>query len=259
MKTNPVCWLAFAVLALAGCGRSSGPPATASHALPEPPHVAACEPGQPGGRLVLAVPAPPRTFNPIYSPDGASDQIARLLFAGLVQFDFAKQEVVPGLAESWSATPDGKTWTFKLRRGLRWSDGHALTSDDVVFTWNDVIYNPRAKAPLAGVFRASNRNFTVSARDEQTVEVVTPEVFAPFVEFFGTVPILPRHALGDAAKRGNFGTSYGAGTPPGRVVGSGAFRLKEHRPGQLTVAERNPEFWATDRAGRRLPYLDEVR
>ena len=38
--------------------------------------------------------------------------------------------------------PDGKTWTFKLRKNLRWSDGEPLTADDVVFTWNDVIYNP---------------------------------------------------------------------------------------------------------------------
>jgi peptide/nickel transport system substrate-binding protein len=259
MKPNPVCWLLFAALALAGCGKSSGPTSAAPHALPEPPAVAACEPGQPGGRLVLAVAAPPRTFNPIYAPDAASDQVTRLLFAALAQFDFAKQQAVPALAEAWSVTPDHKTWTFELRRGLRWSDGHPLTSDDVVFTWNDVIYNPRNKTPLASVFRIGNRNFTVSQRDAVTVTVVTPEVFAPFVEFFGTVPVLPRHVLGDAAKRGNFAAAYGTDTPPGKVVGAGAFRLKEHRPGQFVVLERNPEFWATDRAGRRLPYLDELR
>lgn len=258
MRTNPLCWLAIATVVLAGCGKSRGPTSSTPHALPEPPYVSACEPGQPGGRLALAVTTPPRTFNPVFAPDAPSDQVTRLLFAGLVQFDFAKQEVVPGLAESWSVAPDGKTWTFKLRRGLRWSDGHALTADDVAFTWNDIIYNPRIKAPLAAVFRIGNRNFTVSAPDDRTVAVVTPEVFAPFVEFFGTVPVLPRHALGDAAKRGNFSAAYGVDARPDRIVGAGAFRLKEHRPGQLTVLEGNPEFWATDRAGRRLPYLDEL-
>ena len=62
--------------------------------------------------------------------------------AGLLGFDVPTQQVKPGLAESWTNSPDGKTWTFKLRKNLRWSDGEPLTADDVVFTWNDVIYNP---------------------------------------------------------------------------------------------------------------------
>ena len=56
--------------------------------------------------------------------------------------DSIAASVEPGLAESWTNSPDGKTWTFKLRKNLRWSDGEPLTADDVVFTWNDVIYNP---------------------------------------------------------------------------------------------------------------------
>lgn len=250
---------ALAAAALAGCGKSSSPSTTAPHALPEPPYVAPCEPGQPGGRLVIGTTGSPRTFNPLFAPDALSDQVARLLFAGLLQYDFAKQEVAPGLAESWSVAPDGKTWTFKLRRGLHWSDGQPLTSADVVFTWNEVIYNPRLKAPLATVFRVGDRNFTVSAPDERTIKVATAEVFAPFLDFFGTVPVLPRHMLGSAAKQGNFAAAYGVATRPEKIVGAGAFRLKEHQPGQFTVLERNPEFWATDRAGRRLPYLDESR
>ncbi len=258
---NPVLHrpLAFLTcLVLAGCGRKAEQAPATGHPLPNPPRVAACEPGQPGGRLKLAVAAPPLTFNPIFALDNTSDQIARLLFGTLVHFDFVKQEAQPGLAESWSVTPDGKTWTLKLRRGLRWSDGHALTAADVMFTWNDVIYNARARAPLAPVFRVRGRGFTVSAPDEHTVVVVTPEVFAPFLEFFGSVPILPRHALETAARQGNFMAAYGVETQPDKIVGAGAFRLKECRPGQRVVLERNPAYWATDRAGRRLPYLDEL-
>ena len=260
MKLKLGCTFALAagVVLLGGCGKSS-PQSSIPHALPEPPRVAVCEPGQPGGRLVIAAAAPPRTFNPIFALDNASDQIVRLLFGVLVQFDFAKQEVAPGLAESWSVAPDGKTWTFKLRRGLRWSDGHLLTSADVLFTWNDVIYNPRTKAPLASVFRLGGRGFAVSAPDELTVVVVTPEVFAPFLEFFGSVPLLPRHMLADAASRGNFLLAYGVDTPPDKIVGAGAFRLKESLPGRSTLLEPNPEYWVTDRAGRRLPYLDQVQ
>lgn len=250
--------LALAGLA-AGCDRQNAAPSSAAHPLPTPPQVAACEPGVPGGQLVLPLSAPPRTFHPSYATDAASDQITRLLFAGLVQYDFAKQDVAPGLAEAWAASSDGKTWTFTLRRGLHWSDGHPLTVADVLFTWNDVIYNPRLKSPLAGVFRVGGRNFAVTAPDEQTIRVVTVEVFAPFLEFFGTVPVLPKHALADAVKQGKFANAYAPGTPPNHVVGAGPFRLKEHQPGQFTVLERNPEFWMTDRADRRLPYLDTIR
>ena len=52
------------------------------------------------------------------------------------------QQIEPGLAESWTNSPDGKTWTFKLRKNLRWSDGEPLTADDVVFTCNDVDLQP---------------------------------------------------------------------------------------------------------------------
>lgn len=242
-----------------GCGRSSPPRSPIPHALPEPPRVATCEPGQPGGRLVLVTAAPPRTFNPVFALDSASDQIARLLFGVLVQFDFASQEIVPGLAESWAVTPDGRQWTFKLRRGLRWSDGYPLTSADVLFTWNDVIYNPRIRAPLASVFRLKERGFAVSAADEHTVVVVTPEVFAPFLEFFGSVPLLPKHKLQDLARGGNFLLAYGVDSSPDKIVGAGPFRLKESRPGRYTLLERNPEYWTTDRTGRRLPYLDELQ
>lgn len=250
--------IAVAVGVLSGCGPASAPKPGGPPPLPDPPRVTDCEPGKPGGRLRLASATPPRTFNPVFAFDSASDQVVRLLFGALVQFDFARQEATPGLAETWSVAPDGKTWTFKLRRGLRWSDGQPLTSADVVFTWNEVIYNPRLKAVLAPVFQIAGRNFTVSAPDAQTVVVVTPEVFAPFLEFFGTVPLLPRHILREAAGRGNFHTAYGVDTPPARLVSAGPFRLKACQPGQMTLLERNPAYWATDRAGTRLPYFDEV-
>ena len=120
----------------AGCGKKPG------HALPEPPRVAQCEPGKPGGRLVLVSGGIPKTFNPLFAVDSGSESVTRLLFSSLVHFDMVTQETSPDLAESWTVEADQKTWTFKLRKGLRWSDGLPLTADDVVFTWNDLIYNP---------------------------------------------------------------------------------------------------------------------
>jgi len=95
--------------------------------------------GVPGGRLVVATFGDPKTFNPITANEQSSEEIYRHLFASLLGFDWPSQSVSPGLADWWTNSPDGKTWTFRLRKNLRWSDGEPLTADDVIFTWNDVI------------------------------------------------------------------------------------------------------------------------
>ena len=216
------------------------------------------EPGRHGGRLVIPASARPKTFNPLLATDSASDGIIRLLFSSLVNLDGATQQPGPGLAESWSVAADQKTWTFKLRRGVRWSDGEPLTADDVVFTWNDLMYNRESNRVTFDLFRIGSQPFAVTKVDDFTVRVVTPEVFAPFLEFFGSVPVLPKHTLEAAVKAKVFPAAYGVNSKPDRIVGCGPYRLKEFRLGQFTLLERNPEYWVADSAGRRLPRFDEV-
>ena len=241
---------------LTSCTRSNSP--TSSHPLPASALVSACEPGQPGGRLTLVGPGTPRTFNPLFATDAASDGIVRLLFGSLINLNMITQEAGPGLAESWTVEPDGKTWTFKLRQGVRWSDGAFLTAGDVVFTWNKIMYNPQLNSASYDLFRIGGTNFSVTNPDNFTVRVVTPEVFAPFLEFFGPVPVLPRHTLEPAIQAHRFPLAYAPETPPERIVGCGPYRLKEFRPGKFTLLVRNSEYWVTDRQHQRLPYFDEV-
>lgn len=239
-----------------GCGKKADAP-VAGHAL-SAPRIAACEPGQAGGRLTLATSGAPQTFNPVLAADGASDALTRLLFASLVSVDLITQEPGPALAESWSVAPDQKVWTFRLRPGLRWSDGQLLTATDVAFTWNEVMYNPDMNRFTYDLFRVNGQSFSVTNLDELTVRVVTPEVFAPFLEFFGTVPVLPEHALAPAVRQRRFLSAYTLQTRPEKVVGAGPFRVKECQPGNFIRLERNPEFWVADTAGRRLPYVEEL-
>jgi peptide/nickel transport system substrate-binding protein len=246
------------VLVFASCGKQGPSKPAAGHPLPPSPLISKCEPGQPGGRFVISLPASPNTFNPLFTTNSASDAVARLLFGNLVNVNPITQEPGPGLAESWSVAPDQKTWTFKLRQGLRWSDGQPFTADDVLFTWNDIMYNPDLNKITFELFRIGGRNFSVTKLDDFTVRVVTAEVFAPLVEFFGITPILPKHLLEGAVKDKVFPMSYGMKSRPERIVGCGPFRVKEIKPGQSTLLERNPEYWVTDRQGRRLPYFDEV-
>ena len=128
-----------AALVLAGCGKPESVQPSAPHPLPPSPLIAKGAPGRHGGRFVIVSNMSPKTFNPLFALDSASDSIVRLLFGSLVNLDSTTQQPGPGLAESWSVAPDQKTWTFKLRPGVRWSDGEPLTADDVVFTWNDIM------------------------------------------------------------------------------------------------------------------------
>src|SRR5476651_1452138 len=188
---------AAATFCLFGCGKKSesAPEKPAVIALPEPPLVADCAPGIPGGRLVVATFGDPKTFNPITANEQSSEEIYRHLFAGLLGFDWTTQQVSPGLAESWTNAPDGRTWTFKLRKNMRWSDGEPLTADDVIFTW-DIIYNPEIDNVMRDAFIVDGKKFTVTKVDDLTIQVVTPEIYAPFLETFGAgVPILPKHIL----------------------------------------------------------------
>ncbi|HXE43074.1 MAG TPA: ABC transporter substrate-binding protein, partial [Candidatus Baltobacteraceae bacterium] len=145
--------LAAIVFCFSGCGKKTEIKiSTANYPLPDPPLVAECEPGFLGGRLVVASYGDPKTFNPITSNEGSSELIFRHLFAGLLGMDAATQELTPGLADWWTNAPDGKTWTFHLRKNLFWSDGQPLNADDVVFTWNDIIYNPAIPSPTRDGF-----------------------------------------------------------------------------------------------------------
>ena len=246
------------VSVLAGCGKSAGPRVDAAHPLPPAPLVAKGDPGQPGGRFMIGTSASPRTFNPLFAFDNASDGIVRLLFAPMVRLDAATQQPGPGLAESWSVAPDQKTWTFKLRQGAHWSDGHPFTAEDVLFTWNDIMYNREFNPGTYDLFRIGGQSFAVTKVDDATVQVVTPEPFAPFLEYFGTVPILPKHVLQTAVAAKVFHAAYSVNSKPGRIVGCGPYRLKEFRLGKATLLERNPEYWVADRQGHRLPWFDEV-
>jgi peptide/nickel transport system substrate-binding protein len=250
------------IFCFCGCGQKSETASSAGSAtnypLPEPPVVVNCEPGIPGGKFVVSEVGDPKTFNPITANETSSLDITRAMFWSLLNFDVPSQEPVPGLAESWTNSPDGKTWTFKLRKNLRWSDGAPLTADDVVFTW-DVIYNPKIDNVMRDPFIIGGRKFTVTKIDDLTVQVLTPEIYAPFLTAFGAgVPIIPKHILEKSVEDGTFVSAYGINSDPSQIVGSGPFRLKEYKAAQYTLLERNPYFLEVDRKGARLPYFDDV-
>src|SRR5262245_28770009 len=193
MQTTFKSWIATLSLAalLTGCGKQSGESATGKtkddFPRADPPAVSDCEPGLRGGRLVVATFGDPKTFNPMTENESSSRDIIRFMFSGLTDFDWPTQTAKPGLAHAWQAEADQKSWTFKLRRGLRCSDCQPLTADDVVFTFNDVLYNTNIVNVTVDLYRIDGKDFTVTKVDDSTVRIVTPDIYAPFVEYIGGV------------------------------------------------------------------------
>jgi peptide/nickel transport system substrate-binding protein len=255
--------LTAAVFGLTGCGNNSANTSTENSVtnapLPEPPVVVNCQPGIPGGRFVVGELGDPKTFNPITANEASSLDITRFMYWALLNYDVPSQTVKPGLAVAWTNLPDGKTWIFTLRKNLRWSDGGPLTADDVVFTWNDLIYNPNIDNVTRDPFIINGKEFKVTKVDDLTIQVVTPGIYAPFLSEFGAgVPIMPKHILAKSVADGTFTSTYGVNSDPWQIVGSGPYRIKEFKPAQYTLLERNPYFLEVDKKGQRLPYFDQV-
>jgi peptide/nickel transport system substrate-binding protein len=252
---------AAVIFCFSGCGKKTATPenSAASYSLPDPPLLADCQPGIPGGRLVLSTFADPKTFNPITANEDSSLEIYRLVFTPLLGSDPITQNVEPGLAESWTNSPDGKTWTFKLRKNLHWSDGQSITADDVVFTFNDLIYNTNINPVWADLVRVDGKDFTVTKIDDLTIQALTPEIYAPFLEAFGAgVLIMPKHILEKSVADRSFASAYGVNWKPEDIVGSGPFVIKEFKSAQYTLLARNPYFFEVDSNGQRLPYFDNI-
>ena len=130
--------LALAVLVTAALAAAMAAAQTAPLKLPDIPNpkvaVEAPEIGKFGGTYIVSSISDPRTFNPVVAQETSSTSVTGAIFEGLVEQNYLTGEIEPALAESWTTSPDGRTWTFTLRQGIRWSDGAPLTIDDVVFS-----------------------------------------------------------------------------------------------------------------------------
>jgi peptide/nickel transport system substrate-binding protein len=200
-----------------------------------------------GGHLVEGTFNEIRTMNSVLVSDVYSQTVTTLMFDGLLGSQ-ANGDLFPLIAESMPKTSsDGKTYTFKLRKDVKWSDGKQLTSDDVLFTYQ-MMFSPRYKAvnsPRRGDLEAHVA--TIEAPDPYTFVVTTKEVWAPFLALHARRPIMPKHVLdvGDplAINTADFNVAPG--------VVSGAFKFVRWDRGQQVVLARNDGYY------RGAPHLDQ--
>lgn len=199
----------------------------------------------------------PKTFNPFNTKDNISAQMSEIMYDGLVTTNPVTGETVPKLAKSFSV--NGKEYIVNLRHGLKWSDGKPITADDVVFTWQNIIFDGFGNTSTRDSVMIDGKLPTVEKIDDYTVKFVTPEPFAPFLRMLSS-PIAPKHIFQPAVSRGReyFDGFLSTNTNPKEFVTSGAFRLKEYVPAQRVVFERNPNYYEINKDGKKLPYLDKL-
>lgn len=210
--------------------------------------------GKRGGTLSDAVIADPKTFNMLIAKETSSTGAVGGMFDGLVRRNPTTLQIEPALAESFQHSPDGRSWTFKLRQGLKWSDGQPVTADDVTFTL-DLIYDPKVETSLRQILLVDNKPWQYKKVDERTIRIDLPTPFGPFLDVAG-FNIMPKHKLEAAWKAGKFNSTWGVDTPASELVGTGPLLLQKYTPSQNLLYRRNPYYWKLSSDGQQLPFLD---
>lgn len=163
------------------------------------------EPGIPGGRYVIAAIGGPKTLNPATAGETTSTDVTSRLHESLLNVNPITLKEDPSLAKSWEYSEDRLQVTFYLRKGLKFSDGHPFTADDVFFTFNDVIFNPDVPSPDRNSFKIKGELVKVEKVDDYTVKFILPAPFRPIVRLVSGISILPKHKLADTLAKLNPG------------------------------------------------------
>ncbi|MDP3719252.1 MAG: ABC transporter substrate-binding protein [Acidobacteriota bacterium] len=209
-----------------------------------------------GGVLSSSLRSEPRTFNRWADQNFATDLISQLTQSKLIRVNRSTQEIEPALAESWTVSPDNRTFTLTLREAA-WSDGTPFTSADVVFSFQ-AIYDPKVNSVLASSLRVGGQPLAVAAPDARTVVITYPGAFGPGIALLDNLTLAPKHKLEAALAAGTFPQAWGVATPLTELVSLGPFVLTRYEPGQRLIFDRNPRYWKKDAAGVALPYLDQL-
>lgn len=194
-----------------------------------------------GGSYSEALVGSIKTLNPILPDGSASADASELIFSGLTRFN-TNGQLQPDLAQSWTVSPDGKTYTFSLRHNVKWQDGVPFTAHDVAFTIA-AIQNPDTRSPLAN----SWKGVKVTATNDYTVVFTLPKAYTPFIANT-TVGLLPAHLLENTDPSSLRVSAFNQ-----QPVGTGPFKLDTFDPtGGEVIVKANDAYYF----GR--PYLDSV-
>ncbi|MCA1630946.1 MAG: ABC transporter substrate-binding protein [Acidobacteria bacterium] len=195
-----------------------------------------------GGSIVVAISSDPGGLNPAITTQGGVTTICGSIFSGLVAHDFSLNPV-PDLAESWEVSPDGRAYTFHLAPGAVFHDGAPVTSEDVRFTFEELLlkYHSRTRASLG------DNLIRIETPDAHTVVFEFKRPYAAFLQLVDVTnaPVMPKHLY-----EGTDPLTNPHNTAP---VGSGAFKFGEWLKGDHLTLVRNENYFQKGK-----PYLDRI-
>ena len=238
--------LAGLVLALLFMGCSARPPVTQPYGqIPAAPTE---------DTLIVAKPDDASGLDPALISDGESSQVCRNIYDTLVRHAVDSMKLEPALALSWEHSPDGKSWTFHLRRGVRFHDGTPFNAQAVVdnysrqFQPEHPLRFPGNRFPYWGdIWGTKPCVITkIEALDEFTVRFQLREVVAPFVENLA----MPFFAIASPKALKQYGSDSFK-----HPVGTGAFRFVEWITRERIVLEANPDYWDGAPAMKRVVFV----
>jgi len=195
---------------------------------------------QTGGELHFCLRSEPKTLNPLLAADDASETIRYLTGGVLVRVNRLTQDLEPELATSWKVTNGGKTITFQLRDGLRFSDGTPFSADDVAYTMQQLM-DPALHSPTGDAFRSSDGKVETQVLPKDRIRITFPAPIAGLDRLFDQVAIMS------------------AKSPQKEMAVLGPYYVGENKAGSYLILKRNPNYWEKDPAGRPLPYIESVR
>lgn len=170
-----------------------------------------------------------RRLNPLIANDSASGTINDQIFSGLVKYD-KNIKLIGDLAERWDVSPDGRTITFRLRKGVEWHDGAPFTAEDCLFTYQRLM-DPKVATPYGSSYMDVAK---AEAVDTYTFRVTYKKPFSPALESW-SMGVIPKHLLE--------GKDINTDAFNRQPVGTGPYKLKEWIAGQKIVLEANERYF----------------
>jgi peptide/nickel transport system substrate-binding protein len=216
-----------------------------------------------GGTITIANIEDPKGWNDMTSHETSTSHFTARQHRGLVNLDHISGALVPDLAKSWDLSDDSLVITFHMREGLKWSDGEAITADDVVFTYNDLLLNEDVDTNGRDGQLLPDDTYPVCAKvDDYTVTFTMSVIFRPALNSL-SFAIMPEHALAQYVHKlnpevpvGTFNEAWTLATPLTDIVGNGPYIISDYQPNVSVTMTRNPYYYGYDPAGTQLPYYD---
>lgn len=184
-----------------------------------------------GNSITYNIGGEPTTLNPMVASDGFSTAVHSYVFESLLSRDLDTYEWKPALATEWKISPDKKVFDFKLREGVKFTDGKEVTAEDVKYSY-DVIFTDDWKAVQYRPFYESIKS--VEVIDKYNVRFTVKDDYFQNFEVCAGLSVLPKHFYGNAENKKEFGR---------KLVGTGPYMLSKYDKGQKIIMIQNPDWW----------------